>query len=242
MQLGTPADKMKIPPTLMEDMVTGFAILAADGQDSGIAGHLTARVEGSEYLLAHRYGLAFSEVGEDAVCLTDFSLTEAKTGIVSPSLAFHIAMYRARPDIGAIVHSHPEKVISLSATGAKFEPVFQSALMLWNDVHHYDGYDGIVEGVKEGAKFAQKLGNAKILLLKNHGMIAVGKSVQHAVCASVIFHQNCRIQLDSMKTGKVSGFENEEIAADALQSAYEFLNRESVIQMRWRQLARSARH
>lgn len=242
MELGTRTDKTTIQRTLVEDVVSGFAILTADGQDSGIAGHLTARVEESEYLLSHRYGLAFSEVTEDAVCLTDFSLKEVKNGIVSPSLAFHVAMYRARPDIGAIVHSHPEKVIALSATGARFQPVFQSALMLWNDVNHYDGYDGIVEGEKEGENFAQTIGNAKILLLKNHGVIAVGKSVRHAVCASVVFHQNCRIQLDAMKTGKVSGFENEKIKADALRSAYEFLNRESVIEMRWRQLARGARH
>ena len=126
---------------LKQDFITGFSILDADGQNSGIAGHLTARIGRSEQLLGHQYGLAFDEVDASQVRQVDFALKAAYDGKVSPSLAFHVALYRNRSDIGAIVHSHPDQVIAFSATGARFEPVFQSALMLHEKVAYYDDYD-----------------------------------------------------------------------------------------------------
>ena len=225
---------------LMQDFVTGFAILDSDGQNSGIAGHLTARIADSEQLLGHQYGLAFDEVDEAAVRQTDFSLQAAKDGLVSPSLAFHVALYKARPDIGAIVHSHPDQVIAFSATGARFQPVYQSALMLHGRVAHYDSYDGIVEDEGLGQKFAAQLGEGQILLLKNHGLIAVGRSVRHAVCAAVIFHQNCRIHLKALGAGGASGFADAGENAGQLDQAAAFLNQDRIIDMRWQQLARQA--
>ncbi len=65
---------------LIEDFITGFAILDADGQNSGIAGHLTARSGENGQLLGHQYGLAFDEVDAAAVRQTDFSLQAAKRG------------------------------------------------------------------------------------------------------------------------------------------------------------------
>lgn len=227
-------------PGLFDDFLAGFAILDADGQNSGIAGHLTARIAGSDQLLGHRYGLAFDEVTPAAVRVADFSLEAAKRGEVSPSLAFHVALYRARPDIGAIVHSHPEAAIAFSATGTRFQPVYQSALMLYGRVAHYDEYDGIIEDEKLGSKFAGQLGDGQILLLKNHGLIAVGPSIRHAVCAAVIFHQNCRIYLQALAAGKPSGFDDQGGKNPELAQAAAFLNQDRIIDMRWNQLARQS--
>jgi|GEM_PF-546886 L-fuculose-phosphate aldolase len=227
-------------PGLFDDFLAGFAILDADGQNSGIAGHLTARIADSDQLLAHRYGLGFNEVTQAAVRVTDFSLDAARRGDVSPSLAFHVALYRARSDIGAIVHSHPESAIAFSTTGIPFQPVYQSALMLYGRVTQYDEYDGIIEDEKLGRKFAEKLGDGQILLLKNHGLIAVGPSIRHAVCAAVIFHQNCRIYLQALAAGKPSGFDDHAGKNLELAQAAAFLNQDSIIDMRWNQLARQS--
>ena len=171
----------------------------------------------------------------------DFALKSTYDGKVSPSLAFHVTLYRNRSDIGAIVHSHPEQVIAFSATGARFEPVFQSALMLHDKVAHYDDYDVIIENEILGLKFAEKLGDCQILLLKNHGLIAVGRSVRHAVCAAVIFHQNCRIHLQALSAGSVSGFSDVGATKNILEQAGDFLNQDRIIDMRWEQLARKVK-
>ena len=106
---------------------------------------------------------------------------------------------------------------------------------------HYDDYDGIIENETLGLKFAEKLGDRQILLLKNHGLIAVGRSVRHAVCAAVIFHQNCRIHLQALSAGSVSGFSDVGEAKNILEQAGEFLNQDRIIDMRWEQLARKAK-
>ena len=106
---------------------------------------------------------------------------------------------------------------------------------------HYDDYDGIIENETLGLKFAEKLGDCQILLLKNHGLIAVGRSVRHAVCAAVIFHQNCRILLQALSAGSVSGFSDVGEAKNILEQAGEFLNQDRIIDMRWEQLARKAK-
>ena len=234
------AKTVDIHSALVCDFLAGFSILDQDDQNSGIAGHLTARIKDSEQVLGHQYGLAFDEVDKHAIRLTDFDLREAAQGQVSPSLAFHIALYRARPDIGAIVHTHPDQVIAFSAANGQFTPVFQSALMLHDQVVHYKDYDGIVESESLGEKFARHLGDRQILLLKNHGLISVGRSVRHAVCAAVIFHQNCRIQMEAMKAGSVQGFSEAADDLDTLLQSSAFLNQDHIIDMRWDQLVRRA--
>ena len=224
---------------LVSEIVKGFKVLDADGQNSGIAGHLTARVDGADQLLGHQYGLSFDEVGFADVRLVDFGFSASKQKQVSPSLAFHVALYQARPDIGAIVHTHPESVIAFSATGCRFNPVFQSALMLFGKVQHYDDYDGIIESSDLGQKFANYLSDGQILLLKNHGLISVGKTIGDAVCAAVIFHQNCRIQLAAMSSGNVSGFADDGTQHKTLLEAAEFLASEKIVKMRFEQLFRA---
>jgi L-fuculose-phosphate aldolase len=220
---------------LRGDLLTGFHILDEEGQNSGIAGHLTARLPGREALLGHSYGRAFDEVGPEHIHAADFELNVVGPGEVSPSLSFHVALYRHRPDIGAVVHTHGRHAIALSATGAGFVPVYQSALMLWGSVKPYDGYDGIVESEDVGRRMAEALGDGRVLVLRNHGIVAVGATIREAVCAAVIYEENAAIQLMALSAGRAQGLP-EEAAAEAR----DFLLRPRVIDMRWHQLARKA--
>jgi len=220
---------------LRADLLTGFRILDAEGQNSGIAGHLTARLPGKERLFGHGYGLAFDEVRPETIHEADFELKTGGSGQVSPSLAFHVSIYRARPDVGAIVHTHGRNAIALGAAGARFAPVYQSALMLWGQVRPYDRYDGIVESAEVGARMAEALGDGRLLALRNHGIVAVGRDVAEAVCAAVVYEENCAIQLAAMAAGELHALPDE-----AAAEAQAFLASERVVQMRWRQLARRA--
>ena len=221
---------------LRATLLTGFHVLDEEGQNSGIAGHLTARVPGQERLLGHGYGLAFDEVRPETIHEADFALQVAGPGRVSPSLAFHVAIYRARPDVGAIVHTHGRHAIALGAAGARFVPVYQSALMLWDRVRPYDHYDGIVESDDVGQRMAAALGDGKVLALRNHGIVAAGANVAEAVCAAVIYEENCAIQLMALAAGgRVEGLPEAEAA-----EARDFLASPRVVAMRWQQLARKA--
>jgi len=221
---------------LRQDVLTAFHVLDAEGQNSGIAGHVSARVPEAERILGHSYGLAFDEVTADEIREDSFALEAAGPGGVSPSLAFHVSIYRARPDVMAIVHTHPRASIVLGAAGATFTPAYQSALMLYEDVAILGGYDGIIENEAVGARMAETLGDKGVLLLRNHGIVAVGRSVAEAVCRAVIFEENAAIQLAAMAVGTLHPFPEE-----AARQARGFLASERIIAMRWAQLARKAR-
>lgn len=154
---------------------------------------------------------------------------------VSPSLAFHVSIYRARKDVGAIVHTHGRHALALGAAGAAFRPVYQSALMLWDRVLPYDRYDGIVEDAEVGARMAEALGDGQVLALRNHGIVAVGRSLREAVCAAVIYEENCAIQLVATAAGELVSLSGAEV-----EQARDFLCSQRVVDMRWQQLARKA--
>lgn len=220
---------------LRSELLTGFHILDEEGQNSGIAGHLTARLSNTERLLGHRYGLAFDEVRVGDILDADFDLQTSSDDRVSPSLAFHVSIYRARNDVGAIVHTHGRHALALGAAGAEFCPVYQSALMLWDRVRAYDRYDGIVESADVGARMAEALGDGRVLALRNHGIVAIGATVREAVCAAVVYEENCAIQLTALAAGDLVSLEGPEV-----EQARDFLGSHKVISMRWQQLARKA--
>jgi len=220
---------------LREDLLYGFHILDREGQNSGIAGHLTARMPGTDSLLAHSYGLGFEEVRADTIRHADFDLNTLDGGRVNPSLAFHVAIYRARPDVNAVLHTHAPAGIALGAAGGRFVPVYQSALMLLDDVAFYDRYDGIIETPEVGARMAEAMGDLSVLHLKNHGVVVAAPSIREAVIAALIFEENCAIQLRAMAAGILDSFP----AAEAAQ-ARAFLRSEPVIDLRWAYLSRRA--
>ena len=92
---------------LRADLLTGFHILDEEGQNSGIAGHLTARLPKGRGLLGHRYGGAFDEVRAEDILAANVDLGTGSDDRVSPSLAFHVSIYQARPEVGTVNYVSP---------------------------------------------------------------------------------------------------------------------------------------
>src|SRR5258708_13835558 len=91
---------------LKRDLLHAYHILDADGQSSGIAGHLTARLPGRHTFWSHRWGLAFDEVTMDDLIDADFELaTTTADGRANPTLNIHTPIYENRPPAGRIIHT-----------------------------------------------------------------------------------------------------------------------------------------
>jgi L-fuculose-phosphate aldolase len=221
---------------LAADLVCAFHVLDLDGQGSGLGGHVTARVPGTATFLCHGWGLAFDEVGADDLVHASFALERlAGRGKINPTLAFHSAIYRARPDLGCVVHTHADHVVALTASGERFRLVTQLAAILHEDWAFLDEYDGLVLDSSEGELLARALGPHRALILKNHGLISVGASIGEAVIGAVVMEACARVQLAAMRGGPVSP-----MPADGAAAAKRFLAGDANTRDRWNMLKRRA--
>jgi len=190
---------MTAEQTLKRELLLAFHILDLAGQKSGIAGHLTARQPGQDAFWCHSHGLGFDEVRAGGLNCADLDLARRTgSGRIGPSLAIHAAIYRARPDVACIVHTHDAAAVALTATGAELLPLYQSALLFADDIATHRDYDGIVETAESGRSLAAALGPRRALLLANHGTLVAGASIREAVHATIMLAEACRIQIQAM--------------------------------------------
>ncbi len=225
--------------TLRREILLAFHILDLNGQNSGIAGHLTARQPGGGNFWCHGYGQGFDEVrAADLHCADlDLRLIEGRDRI-SPSLTIHAAIYRARPDVACVIHTHDLDAVALTATGAELQPLYQSALMFAGDVATFAEYGGIVDTIESGDALADALGTRRALLLANHGTLVVGASIREAVHATIMLAAACSVQLAAMRAAPGSALRG--VDAATATAAKRFLLSERVLALRWDYYTRRA--
>ncbi|MBL8699347.1 MAG: class II aldolase/adducin family protein [Alphaproteobacteria bacterium] len=225
--------------TLRRELLLAFHILDLNGQNSGIAGHLTARHPGAGSFWCHGYGQGFDEVRAEDLHHADLDL-KLITGRdrISPSLSIHGAIYRARPDVACVVHTHDLDAVALTATGAELQPLYQSALMFAGAVATHVDYGGIVETAESGRALAVALGPRRALLLGNHGTLVVGASIREAVHATIMLAAACRVQLRAMAAA--AGRPLQTVDATTASEATRFLLSPKVLALRWDYYVRQA--
>ncbi|NKC33165.1 class II aldolase/adducin family protein [Falsiroseomonas selenitidurans] len=224
---------------LKRDVLAAYHILDLHGQNAGIAGHLTARAPGADNFWCHGYGQGFEEVRAADLHNADMALRVlAGPGRINPSLVIHTGLYRARPDIGCVIHTHSPASVMLGATGCDLLPLFQSALMFHGDCALHAAYGGIVDTEETGVELARALGSRRALLLVNHGTLVVGRSVREAVHCAIMLDEACRIQLGAMAAacGRPLRQVDDATAAEAKR----FLLSEKVLALRWDHYLRRA--
>ena len=187
-------------------LINGFRILDRYNLGARVAGHLTARHPGRDAFWTHRFGLGFGEIGLDDLVLTDFNLNVLDgPGAINPTMHIHAQIYRARPDVAAISHTHGANVVALSATHAEFTPCSQMAGIFQDDILSFDEEDLIVLDAAAGAGMAAVLGKRSALLLRNHGSLLVGSGMAETVLKTIVLEEAAETQLKAMASGQMRG-------------------------------------
>ena len=182
-------------------------ILADEGHESGLAGQLTARGPSPGTFWTLPLGLAFDEAEEASWLLIDDGLTvlegAGSHGIREPNPAtrFHLWIYRARPDVTAIVHTHPPAASALAAAEQPLIVAHMDATPLFDDTAFLPDWPGVPTADREGELIAAGLGGKHALLLAHHGLLAAGRSVQEATFLGVFMERMARQQIDAAKVG-----------------------------------------
>jgi ribulose-5-phosphate 4-epimerase/fuculose-1-phosphate aldolase len=122
-------------------------------------------------------------------------VVEGKYEVNRAAFAIHSQVHRARPDVVAVAHSHSTYGRALSALGELLEPITQDVCAFYEDHALFDDYTGVVLDLDEGKRLAHALGDRKAIILRNHGLLTVGHSVDEAAWWFITMERSCQAQL-----------------------------------------------
>jgi L-fuculose-phosphate aldolase len=209
-------------------------ILAREGHESGLAGQVTARAKKAGTWFTLQFGYGFEEATAKRMVLVDEDLKPLRGGRPNPGTRFHIWIYAKRPDVNAIVHTHAPHASALAATGKPLRTIHMDSAMLHGTAHLAE-WPGVPVADDEGRIISGALGNAKSILLANHGLLTVGNSVEEATYLAVFFERAARMQLLAMAAG---GFK--EVKPELAEEARDFLLQPSIVRGTFAYWARRA--
>lgn len=190
--------------TLRERLALTCRILFDGGHDSGLAGQITARADAPDRYFTQRLGLGFDEITASNLLLVDEDLrVQEGGGMPNPANRFHSWIYRARPDVNCIIHTHPLHVASLSMLEVPLEVSHMDNCPLYGDVAFLKDWPGVPVGNEEGEIISKALGSKRAILLSHHGMLIAAGSVEEACVLALQFERAARMQLLAMAAGKI---------------------------------------
>jgi ribulose-5-phosphate 4-epimerase/fuculose-1-phosphate aldolase len=181
---------------VVEDVAWACRILAMQGYEDLTLGHVSARGGDGRTIYIKRKGVALSEVAPQDILAVDLSadLVGGGNGMHLETV-LHTEVYKRRPDVGSVVHGHPPYATAFGATDAEFAYLTHDSVLFVNGISVYDGVPDLIIDEQQGGLVADALGEARALLLRNHGVLVAERDVRWAVLASVLLERACHVQL-----------------------------------------------
>ena len=179
-------------------LAAAFRVFAKLGFDEGVAGHITARdPERLDHFWVNPFTKHFGMIRVSDLVLVndDGEVVEGDAMVNRAAFAIHSQVHAARPDVVAAAHTHSVHGKAFSALGKQLDPITQDACAFYEDHGLFDDYTGVVIDTDEGKRIAHALGEAKAVILRNHGLLTVGGSVEEAAWWFIAMDRTCRAQL-----------------------------------------------
>jgi ribulose-5-phosphate 4-epimerase/fuculose-1-phosphate aldolase len=183
---------------LKQRLAAACRVFGRLGYDEGVAGHITARdPEHDDRFWVNGFGVHFRQVSVSNLICVDHSgeVVEGDHPVNRAAFAIHSQVHQARPDVVAAAHAHSVHGKAFSSLGRHLDPITQDACAFYEDHAVFDDYTGVVLQTSEGRRIADALGNAKLVVLRNHGLLSVGTSVDAAAWWFIAADRSCHAQL-----------------------------------------------
>jgi HCOMODA/2-hydroxy-3-carboxy-muconic semialdehyde decarboxylase len=217
-----------VPPALLEDIVVGSRILAEFGVVDGF-GHVSARhpTNPNHFLMSRSLAPALVTPEDIMEFDLDGNAVDARGRSLFLERFIHAEIYRARPDVMSVVHTHSPGVIPFSVSRTPLRPLFHNAAFLasgvpvWDIAKEFGSTDMLVRDGGIGKSLARSLADKPVVLMRGHGDVTVGPDVKIAVFRAYYTDVNARLQSQAIGLGtEVTYLSPEEGAkADAINFA-----------------------
>lgn len=186
-------------------------------------GHVSIRhpLDPSRHFLACSTGPAIVESGDIVEFTHDGIPVSRETRPLYLERFIHGAVYAARPDVNAVLHAHAEDVLPFTISSVPFRPVLQNvgdmgaSIPVWDIADRFGtGTDLLVRNLEQGRDLAGTLGAGRVALMRSHGFVSAGRTLNDLVRLSVYIPRNARVLMAAMRLGgEVKGLHPGEIAA-----------------------------
>jgi ribulose-5-phosphate 4-epimerase/fuculose-1-phosphate aldolase len=185
-------------------LAASLRLFSKFGFDEGVAGHITARdPELEDHFWVNPFGMHFSMISVKDLLLVrhDGTVVYGTQPVNQAAFAIHSQVHAARPDVIGAAHSHSPYGKTWSTLGRKLDPITQDVCAFYEDHEVFADYTGVVLDTEEGKRIAYTLGEKKAVILRNHGLLTVGHSVEEAVWWFITMDRSCQTQLMAEAAG-----------------------------------------
>jgi ribulose-5-phosphate 4-epimerase/fuculose-1-phosphate aldolase len=193
-------------------MAAAFRLFDRFGFNEGVAGHLTARdPERPDLFWVNPFGMSFGLIRVSDLILVnhDGEVVEGSWPVNQAAFAIHSAVHQARPDVNAAAHTHSTFGRAFSTLGKLLSPLTQDSCAFYGDHSIFDDFTGVVLDVEEGKRIAHALGDNKACILRNHGLLTAGTTVDEAAWWFITMERTCQVQLVAEAAGDPVAIDHE---------------------------------
>lgn len=194
------------PQRLKYKLAALIRILAMEGLEEGISGHISVRVPGTpDRFWVNPFGLTFEEVTPENILMVDHdaNVIEGAHPVNVAGFCIHAAIHKARPDVQCVAHTHSPWGAAFSSLGRRIEPLDQNCCMFFEEHELLDEYHGPINDAAEAARLHNLLATASTLILQNHGTITLGQDVESAGVRMLAAERAYRLHLRVLHTKAV---------------------------------------
>jgi len=188
-----------------ERLAAALRLFSRFGFDQGVAGHITARdPELTDHFWVNPFGQHFGQVRvSDLILVNDHGeVVEGEARVNRAAFAIHSQVHTARPDVIAAAHAHSMYGKAWSSLGRLLDPITQESCAFYQDQGLFEEFNGIVYETVEGERIAKALGPRKAVILRNHGLLTVGHTVDEAAWWFINMEGCCKAQFLAESAGK----------------------------------------
>ena len=187
------------------DLAALYRLVAAYGWSDMIFTHISARAPGPEHhFLINPYGMLFEEITASSLVKVDLDghIVAPTSHFINPAgFTIHSAIHAAREDAMFVIHVHSDAGVAVSAQAEGLLPLTQHALAVIPQLAYHD-YEGIALNLDERARIVADLGQKSLLLLRNHGTLAVGPTAGAAFVSLFFLERACQQQVLALSAGR----------------------------------------
>lgn len=189
---------------MRRDLAACYRLVALFGWDDLVATHISARLPDEDAFLLNPFGMLFEEVTASSLVKIDANgqiLDPSPYEVNKAGFVIHSAIHQARHDAACVIHLHTRTGVAVSALEEGLLPLNQTAMLISNDIAFHE-YEGVATNLGERERLARDLGDKNLMLLRNHGTLALGATIADAFTSIYFLEWACAVQVNTLGMGR----------------------------------------